>query len=135
MLARWFLQSSSWTWLPSFNPVAIIRNDKREKISQSVLCDGDDLLLVPSDGRQGSFHRQDAVFGEGGLDELGVGALGEQELSVVLAIDGAVVGLLLVLGVDLVGEGRFYFIHLFQEEINNGYNNGARLEVEKRKKV
>lgn len=108
MLARWFLQSS-YTWLPSFNTVAKIRNDRSDEISQSVLCDGDDLLFVPSYGRQGSFHRQDAVFGERGLDELGVGALGKQELSVVLAVDGAVVRLLLVLGVDLEGEGAFFW--------------------------
>lgn len=50
-----------------------------------VLCDGDHGLRG-SKSRQGRLYRQHAVFAQGGLDALGVRALGQQELSVVLTV-------------------------------------------------
>ena len=44
---------------------------------------------------------EDPVFGEGGLDALRVGALGQEELPVVLLVHGLTLALLLVLSVDL----------------------------------
>ena len=55
--------------------------------------------------RQGRLHREDAVPGEGRADGLWVGPRGEQELAVVLAVDGLAVALLLVLCVDLTEGG------------------------------
>lgn len=51
--------------------------------------------------RQGGFHGEDSVSGEGRLDGLRVGAFGQQEFSVVLSVYRFGVGFLLVLGVDL----------------------------------
>lgn len=65
-----------------------------------VVRDGDELLAL-AEGREGRLDGQDAVFAEGRLDGLGIRALRQQELTVVLPVDGLCVGLLLVLGVDL----------------------------------
>lgn len=52
-------------------------------------------------GGQGSLDRQHAVFAQGGLDELRIGALGQQEFTVVFPVDGFGFCFLLVLGMDL----------------------------------
>lgn len=50
---------------------------------------------------QGSVHRQDTVLAEGRLDQLRIATLRQQELPVVLPVDGLGIGLFLVLGMDL----------------------------------
>ena len=71
----------------------------------SLIHDGD-AVLATERRRQGRLHGENAVLGEGRLDHLGVGALRQQELAVVLAVDAPALRLLLVLGVDLPRSGE-----------------------------
>jgi hypothetical protein len=59
------------------------------------------LVLGDGQGGQRRLHRQHTVLAQGALDVLGVGALGQQELAVVLPVHALAVRLLLVLGVNL----------------------------------
>lgn len=65
------------------------------------------LVLGDCERGQWRLHRQDAVLAQGALDVLGVGALGQQELAVVLPVHTLAVRLLLVLRVNLKQEGTF----------------------------
>lgn len=77
-------------------------NSSRPGTRRHSVGDGDHLLGGAERGLgQGRLHGEDAVFAQGGLDGLGVGALGQEELAVVLAVHRLAVRLLLVLGVDL----------------------------------
>jgi hypothetical protein len=60
------------------------------------------LLRLVRDGRlrQRRLHREDAVLRQRRLDGLWIGTLGEQELAVVLTVDGLALALFLVLGVN-----------------------------------
>lgn len=69
--------------------------------SALLLGDGDAGLAASQRRRQRRAHGQHLVLGEGGLDELGVAALGQQELAVVFAVDAAAIALLFVFGVHL----------------------------------
>lgn len=65
-----------------------------------VLCDGYEGLRL-ADGGEGGFHSEHPVLAQGRLDGLRVGALGQQELSVVLPVHGLAFRLFFVLCVDL----------------------------------
>ena len=73
----------------------------RQLCRRCLLVGDGDVAAASLHGRQGRLHGEDAVLGEGRLDHLRVGALRQQELPVVLAVDAPAIRLLLVLGVDL----------------------------------
>jgi hypothetical protein len=75
-------------------------------------CEGDSLVLGDGDASLAGaerwkrrLHCQDSVLAEGALDVFRVGALGQEELTVVLAVHALAVRLLLVLGVHLKSNG------------------------------
>ena len=87
-----------------------IRRRRREVAAarrwRRLLVSDGDVAAAALECRQRRLHRQDAVLGERRLDHLRVGALRQQELAVVLAVDAAAVRLLLVLGVHLRADRR-----------------------------
>ena len=72
------------------------------KINNLVLSNGNDFLIISSNGWQRRFHSQHSIFREGGLDKFGISAFGKQKFSVVFTVNRSAVTLLLMFGMNLL---------------------------------
>lgn len=74
-----------------------------------------------SESRKRCLNGEYAIFAEGGFDGFWIRALGQEELAVVLPVDGFRVALLLVFGVDLNRNETMFFFFQKNSLFNDKY--------------